>query len=338
MPVAIGFQHPAVVLPEALLADLTAPELDHVLLHELAHIARRDDWTNLLARLAWAVLALHPVAAWVLRQIDRQRELACDDWVVAATGAAHPYAASLARLFELCTSRRRALLASGIADGGSQLGDRIAMLLRRGRQFNPQASALRVSVCAAAMLILVVAGARAPAWIAFAQAPRPVSQAEAEAIEKVPRTSDPPPRNSLLAALVANGYGDLSVDDIIDLKVQGVSPDFIAGMSHSGMGNLPPRQLIELKVQGVRPDYVTEILALGFGPLTHRQFIDLKVQGVSIELFRALKDCGFLRAAPGEIIEAKVQGLDPGYLREARKYGPNLTLRQIVRMKQAGIL
>ena len=173
MPVAVGFHHPAVVLPEALLADLTAAELDHVLLHELAHIARRDDWTNLFARLAWAVLALHPVAAWALRQIDRERELACDDWVVSATGAARPYAASLARLFELCTSRRRALLASGIADGGSQLGNRIAMLLRRGREFNPQASALRVSVCAAAMLILVIAGARTPAWMAFAQAPPP---------------------------------------------------------------------------------------------------------------------------------------------------------------------
>jgi len=366
MPVAIGFQHPAVILPDALLADLTSAELDHVLLHELAHIARRDDWTNLLARIAWAALALHPVAAWVLRQIDRERELACDDWVVAATGAARPYAASLARLFELCTSRRRALLASGIADGGSQLGDRIAMLLRRGRQFNPQASVLRVSVCFAAMLLLVIAGSRTPAWVAFAQAQRPVSQPEAGAIGKAPRPSapaprapeaapgtsqratrasepapptlEPPARNSLLAALVANGYGDLSVDDIIDLKVQGVSPDFIAGMAHSGMGKLPPRQLIELKVQGVRPEYVTEILALGFGPLTHRQFIDFKVQGVSIELFRALKDCGFLRAAPGEIIETKVQGLDPGYLREARKYGPNLTLRQIVRMKQAGIL
>jgi beta-lactamase regulating signal transducer with metallopeptidase domain len=338
MPVAIGFQHPAVILPEALLADLTAAELDHVLLHELAHIARRDDWTNLLGRIAWAALAPHPVAAWVLRQIDRERELACDDWVVAATGAARPYAASLARLFELCTSRRRALLASGIADGGSQLGDRIAMLLRRGRQFNPQASALRVSVCAAVMLFLVIAGSRTPAWIAFAQAQRPVAKPEADAIEKVPHAPESPARNSLLAALVANGYGDLSVDDIIDLKVQGVSPDFIAGMAHSGLGKLPPRQLIELKVQGVRPEYVTEILALGFGPLTHRQFIDFKVQGVSIELFRALKDCGFLRAAPGEIIEAKVQGLDPGYLREARKYAPNLTLRQMVRMKQAGIL
>src|SRR4029077_21018559 len=70
MPVAVGFRRPAVVLPETLLAGLTAAELDHVLLHELAHVARRDDWTNLLARIAAAVLTLHPVAAWVLRQID----------------------------------------------------------------------------------------------------------------------------------------------------------------------------------------------------------------------------------------------------------------------------
>jgi beta-lactamase regulating signal transducer with metallopeptidase domain len=338
MPVAVGFQHPAVVLPEGLLADLTASELDHVLLHELAHIARRDDWTNLLARLAGAVLALHPVAAWTLRQIDRQRELACDDWVVAATGAARPYAASLARLFELCTSRRRALLASGIADGGSRLGDRIAMLLRRGRVFRPQASALRVSICAAVMLILVIAASRTPAWIAFAQAQAPVSHAEAEAIDKAPRTAVAGARNSLLAALVANGYGDISVDEIIALKVQGVSPDFIAGMSHTGWRKLLPRELIDLKIQGVRAEYIGDILALGFGPFTPREFIDFKVQGVPTELFRALKDAGFLRAGAREIIDAYIQGLSAGHLREARQYGPNLTLRQIMRMKQAGVL
>jgi beta-lactamase regulating signal transducer with metallopeptidase domain len=336
MPVAIGFQYPAVVLPESLLAHLTSADLDHILLHELAHIARRDDWANLLAQLAWAVLALHPVAAFVLRQIDCQRELACDDWVVAATGAARPYAASLARLFELCVSRRRALLASGIADGGSQLGDRIVLLLRRGRDFSPRASALRVFACTAVMLILVLVSSRMPAWIAFAQAPpsKPETRATSEPREK----ALVPVRNSLLAALVANGYGDLSVDEIIDLKVQGVSPDFIIGMSRTGLGKLPASQLIELKVQGVRPEYIGDILALGFGPFTTREFVDLKVHGVPTELFRALKDSGFSHTEAREIIDAHVQGLTAEHLREARKYGPNLTLRQITRMKVAGVL
>ena len=387
VPVAVGFLRPAVVLPDVLLAALTPVELDHVLLHELAHLARRDDWTNLLTRIAWAIFALHPVAAFVLRQIDRERELACDDWVVSTTGAARPYAASLARLFELCTTRRRTLLASGIADGGSQLGNRIALLLGRGREFTPQASSLRVALCTAALLILVIAGSRAPAWMAFAQTPvtapeapapasarqaspapalaagprsrarrtpapasaadvapqaaatpAPPAPASASAPTLAPAGPPAPAGNSLLAALVANGYGDLSVDEIIDLKNQGVSPDFIAGMSRSGIGNLRPRLLIELKQQGVRPDYVHDILALGFGPYAVNQFIEFKNQGVPIELFRALKDYGLLHAEPNEIREAKMHGVGSANLREAQKYSSKLTLKQIIRLKQAGVI
>jgi len=63
--------------------------------------------TNMAGRLAASVVALHPLARWVLGRIERERELACDDWVVALTGSARPYAASLARLFELCWTRRR---------------------------------------------------------------------------------------------------------------------------------------------------------------------------------------------------------------------------------------
>ena len=329
MPMAVGFRHPAVVLPKDLLTRLSPAELDHVLLHELAHLARRDDWTNLLARLAGAILAFHPVANLVLRQIERERELACDDWVVAATGSPQPYAASLARLFELCISRKTVLLASGSADGGSHLGDRIALLLRRGREFSPRASALRVTACTAALLMLVIAGARTPSWVAFAQT------------RVVPAAHEPsltPARNSLLAALVANGYGDISVDDIISLKTQGITAEYLTAMSRSGIGKLPPRDLIDLKVQGVRPEFIRDILALGFGPYTPREFINLKVQGVPVDLFRALEASGFQRAGAREIIDAKVSGLEPRHLREAGKYGPNLTLQQIQRMKQSGVL
>ena len=89
-PLACGFRRACVILPETLLTEVTEAELDYILLHELAHLARRDQWTNLLARLAGALLALHPVAVWVLRRIERERELACDEWVVAATGAPRP--------------------------------------------------------------------------------------------------------------------------------------------------------------------------------------------------------------------------------------------------------
>ena len=168
-PMAVGFRRPAVIVPETLLNEFTAEELDHVILHELAHIARYDDWTNLFARIIGALLPIHPVALWLIRNIGQEREVACDDWVVAMTGQARPYAASLTRLFELCSARRRQLLATGMADRASHLGERIEALLRSGRDFAPRVSLVRVALGAAILAGLVLAGARAPQWVAFAQ-------------------------------------------------------------------------------------------------------------------------------------------------------------------------
>jgi uncharacterized protein (TIGR03435 family) len=168
-PIAVGFLRPAVILPESLPGELTDGELDYILLHEAAHLARRDDWSNLAARLVGAILALHPIAIWILRQIEREREIACDDWVVVRTGAARPYAASLARIFELRWTRRNELLAAGVLGPPSRLSDRIELLLRRGRQFSLRVSPGRVSVGALALAALAAVGSRAPQWIAFAQ-------------------------------------------------------------------------------------------------------------------------------------------------------------------------
>jgi uncharacterized protein (TIGR03435 family) len=182
-PMAVGFLHPAVILPEDLPEELAQPEMEHVLLHESAHIARRDDWSNLLAKLLGAALALHPVAWWILRQIEREREIACDDWVVARVGSARPYAESLARMSELRWARQAKLsathgktqgeaLASGMFGGGSRLGERIELLLERGREFSPRASRARVAIGGAMLLGCLIAGAMLPKTVAFAQEPK----------------------------------------------------------------------------------------------------------------------------------------------------------------------
>jgi beta-lactamase regulating signal transducer with metallopeptidase domain len=166
-PFAAGFLHPVVILPEILLEEIAEPELDYVLVHELAHIARRDDWTNLMSRLASAVFVLHPVAAWVLGRIQREREIACDEWVVAQTGSAVSYAVTLARLSEFCSTRRWELLATGMAS--SNLSKRIEILLRPRSQCSRGASLSRVLLSVAAALALVSLGVRMPGWIALAK-------------------------------------------------------------------------------------------------------------------------------------------------------------------------
>jgi beta-lactamase regulating signal transducer with metallopeptidase domain len=359
-PMAVGFLYPAVILPESLIDSMSEEDMDHVILHELAHIARRDDWTNLIARAAVALLGWHPAAAWVLRRIDREREIACDDWVVAATGQPRPYAASLARLFELCWIKNREALATGMAGSGSHLGERIEMLVRRT---GTPRSLARAAVCGAFLLALLIAGAKAPRLVAFAQ-DRP---ARAVARQQAVRPLPPANSQSFLAALVAAGYGDLSVDDMIALKNRGISGDFLRGVSQAGWGKLTAPQLIDLRTRGVspeylrdskdtgikdlniqgvidmrtrgvNPDYPREIHALGFGPYTVHEIIDLRTRGVSPELFRALKDGGFTQLSPNEIFEAQRSGLQGANLREAKQFGAKLSLGQIIRLKRAGVI
>jgi beta-lactamase regulating signal transducer with metallopeptidase domain len=439
-PMAIGFRDPVVVLPESLLTEFNETDLDHVLLHEMAHIARRDDWSNLAARIGWAFFALHPPAVWALRQIEREREIACDDWVVVATGQARPYAASLARLFELCFTRRRQVLATGMAEHASQLGDRIEMLLRRGREFRAHASIGRVAACAGVLAILVAVAAQAPQWIAFAQdapvappapmaateplapaappaepapAPEPVAAPAPAPVPPAPPATEPrsqqnvsanPPApapkaasgNSFLAALVAAGYGNLEVDDIImlrsngidanflrelaqsgwtkvtprdmvDLHNNGVNGDFLRAIKDAGLSDVGIRQAIELRQQGVSPvyvhaireaglnsvglrevitlrqsgvgaEYVRDIESSGLGPFNIQQIVDFRNHGVRPELLRALKDANYKTADPREIVELQDNGVGPRNLQEARQYGPNLTIKQVIRLKQAGVI
>jgi beta-lactamase regulating signal transducer with metallopeptidase domain len=181
-PITAGFLHPVIVLPTSFPDKLTAEELEHVLLHEQAHIARRDQWANLLARIVGVFFGLHPVAAFALHRIERERERACDDWVVAATGDARPYAASLTRVFELTRRGSQPDLASGFM--GSRLGGRIEELLTQGRRFTRSTS---IAVLAAIVVPIVILSLRAPATVAYAQAPETIHLPDPAGEERLAR-------------------------------------------------------------------------------------------------------------------------------------------------------
>lgn len=97
-PLAIGLLKPMIVIPQRLIETLSADDIDYILVHELAHLRRRDDLTNLVAKLARAVFVFNPVLLVIERRIAIEREIACDDWVVANLGRARRYARCLAHV------------------------------------------------------------------------------------------------------------------------------------------------------------------------------------------------------------------------------------------------
>ena len=63
--------------------ELSTLELNAILLHELAHLRRRDDWTNLIQKIVGALLFFHPAVWWIEKKLALEREMACDDLVLA---------------------------------------------------------------------------------------------------------------------------------------------------------------------------------------------------------------------------------------------------------------
>ncbi len=99
VPMAAGLIRPVIFLPEDLTEQVSEDELEQILLHELAHLARGDDWTQLGQRLTQALLFFHPAVHWLSRRLNLERELACDDWVVSRQGGARKrYAACLLKV------------------------------------------------------------------------------------------------------------------------------------------------------------------------------------------------------------------------------------------------
>ncbi len=168
---ATGFLTPVVLIPDHLQGQLTPEEFYCVALHECAHLARYDDWLNILGRSVRALATLHPVVWWILRQIARECEIACDDWVVARTGAAHSYAEALTRIAELRIEARSTVLASGIFSTRSRLRARVEMLVRHGRVFSPRVARQAILIAGFVLACLATSAAVAPQWIAFAQRP-----------------------------------------------------------------------------------------------------------------------------------------------------------------------
>jgi beta-lactamase regulating signal transducer with metallopeptidase domain len=167
VPTVVGWLRPVILVPACALAGLTPAQLEAVIAHELAHVRRHDYLVNLLQSFVEALLFYHPAVRWVSRRVREEREHACDDLAVSATGDVLSYARTLAALEQL---RRGAASRPGLAlaaDGGSLLG-RVRRLLSARQVAAPPASrrapvvvALAASLALASALAFAHAASRA---------------------------------------------------------------------------------------------------------------------------------------------------------------------------------
>jgi beta-lactamase regulating signal transducer with metallopeptidase domain len=168
VPTAIGFRKPAVILPAWMVESTPAEELKYILLHELAHLRRRDDWTNLAQKILKALLFFLPSVWWIERRLSLDREMACDDAVLVQSGTPAGYAECLAHVAERSFVRRQIALAQAAVGRVRQLTARVTRILDPERPKATQLWKPAVPVVMVVALLCAVPASFTPELVGFA--------------------------------------------------------------------------------------------------------------------------------------------------------------------------
>lgn len=374
-PAVIGWLRPVVLLPFSALAGLSEEQLESVIAHELAHIKRYDAFVNLFQVAAESVLFYHPAVWWLSKRLRTERESCCDDVAIAICGNPLEYARALTLMEEWratpslamaanhgpLASRVRRLLGapsgSGMRTAGLAAGVLcLSVAAAAGNAFfgvarttgAPQAAteqARREKDIASAMVVRPEQSTdegqpSAPAKPAPIAKPSPALQ-RAPAPQPTPQASphsnpQPEVHESYIDSMKAAGLGNVSVDELIAMKVHGITAAYVRSIQAEGL-KIGADALIAMKVHGITSEYIHQMKELAL-KIDADNLIGMRVQGVTPEYVKALQAAG-LKFDVDDVIGAKVQGVTPQFIEKARGHGfKDLTLEKLIELKHARVL
>lgn len=345
-PAVIGWFRPIVFLPMSAVTGLSDEQLQSVIAHELAHIQRLDPFVNVFQVCVETLLFYHPAVWWLNKRIRAEREHCCDDTAVSVCGNAVEYARALTLMEEWRSAPTLAMAANR-----GPLKERIVRVLG----LKTLGAGMRSIGLMGSLLCLVaalIAGdallgiahpktAMASEWQSSASAasnsaqrPGTVATAKSKPSAARPQAasqSQPETKaSSYIDSMKTAGLGELSIDELIALKTQDVTPEYVRGLREQGI-DVDANNIIAMKVQDVTPEYIKELHAAGLKP-NQNQLIALKVQDVDAAYYRGLKESG-IDADVDRLIALKVQDVTPEYVRELHAAGFNVNSDQVIAMK-----
>jgi len=345
-----------------------------------------------------ALLFYHPAVWWVSQRIRTEREHCCDDEAVALCGDAVKYARALTMMEEWRTAPsllmaanrsplsqrvvrllgldgaagrlRVAGLAVGVAclagamlAGNAFLGVAHAALESKANAKQAQAGGnLAVAKEGSGSVIVVRPANASTSAKHFASTEQAGKDKDKSKETRQSGSGDANNKESYLDAMDAAGFKNLSADELIAMKIQGVTPAYVREIHDLGMKpsaeefigmrvqgitpeyirdlrsiapNLGVDELIGMKVQGITPQYANEMRGLGL-KADLENLIGIKVQGITPEYVRSMQAIGF-KPGTDELIGMKVQGITPEYVREMQASGLKPDIDNLIGMKVQGV-
>ena len=397
-PAVIGWIRPVVLLPASALSGLAPFQIEALLAHELAHIRRHDYLINLLQTGVETLLFYHPAVWWVGRQMRTERENCCDDLAVAVCGDAVVYARALTELERIRMATPRLAMA---ANSGSLL-ERVQRLLEKQRapgrlaSFSTDNPDWLTGIAIALCVVSIWATSHVPARRAAVtpaqsvhlvsalyqenREPLPVqhrqlrtklvalagsteeNEQEAQAPSATPSTTG---EKTFLGGLTELGYKDLTVDQLIALKIHGVTTEYVRDLLAAGLKlkvdqlvnfaihgaepadivemqklgyKLGPDEIVNMQIHGLTPEYTRQMKAAGLGTPTFDQLISFMIHGVTPEIAAQFKQAGVRDLSFDKLVALQIHGASPDEVKQIGKLGyANLSADDVVNMCIHGV-
>lgn len=137
-PLVTGLLHPVIVLPHSLYQSLSSEKMTPVVLHELAHIQRKDIWFGVFQELLAIIFWWSPIMRVFNRHIHLNREMACDIRAANQMNNGKQYAQSLLDCAKLMLARKQNILAMSLFSHKKDLNLRIEQVLNMNSQIKPK--------------------------------------------------------------------------------------------------------------------------------------------------------------------------------------------------------
>jgi beta-lactamase regulating signal transducer with metallopeptidase domain len=357
MPLTFGTLAPAIVLP-ASAGEWTGDRRRAVLLHELAHVARYDCFVQRLTAVACAFYWPHPGVWAAARRLRVERELACDDRVLAAGAPARDYAGHLLDLAHSLRAAPAPATALGMARA-SQLERRLLAILDAARNRGALGGRGRLVFLAAAIgVILPIVAVRA-ALVPVEEAIEQNAPAAPATAQDLTGTWDMRPGRDPGAVQISvrtarGSHGrTLRIADVE--KVTGNVPGAQAAFSGSRSGTVHfplVREAGTFTVDGVGSNgvwagtwtfapnaaYAADLERRGIGRPTTLDQLDLAIADVGKEYLDALSAAGYAKPNVQLLVRAAQHGVDLGYLKEMTALGYKLgALDPLIRLRDHGV-
>jgi beta-lactamase regulating signal transducer with metallopeptidase domain len=371
-PAVLGWFRPVVMLPARALTRLSEEQIEAVIAHELAHIRRLDCFVNLFQIGVETLLFYHPAVWWVSQRIRTEREHCCDDEAVSLCGNAVNYARALAMMEEWRTAPsllmaanrsplsqrvvrllgldgpagrvRVAGLAVGVAclagamlAGNAFLGVAHAALggdRPKANQTQESSSAATLQEQGSGSVIVVRPANTSPSAKHFASTEQTGKDKDKNKEKEQKPGEDANKKESYMDAMEAAGFKNLSADELIAMKIQGVTPAYVKEIHDLGMKPTAD-EFVGMRVQGITSEYIREMRSIAPN-LDVQELIGMKVQGITPQYASELRELG-IKADPDNLIGMKVQGITPEYVRGMQAIGLKPDSDQLIGMKVQGV-